>query len=407
MDFSNLKVGIIGAGIGGMTTALALSQKGFQVEIFEKLVNFNKAGVGIQISPNGMRVLNALGLEEKINKICTLSESVQFLKAETSHLITNIPMGKNFIDKFGAGFYQVHRTDLVNLLQKELLNKGIAINFGKQANVCKTSSISASLVIDKKERVYDVVVAADGVRSQTRSALFDRSKPVFLKQVAYRSIVCASKLPNQFLENNTKVFFGPGFHIVSYPLRKGSLVNFIFCLEQNRWSDEDWLNLGTKEELLSHLNGLNFFSSVIDRLDFVNKWGLFGRSALETWNRGRVVLLGDSCHPMLPYLAQGATQAIEDAWVLSENLDFGDHQKSFENKFRNYYQQRFNRVSKVQRLSANNRRLFHIRNPIIRFSFYCSLKLLKILWPNFLVTKFTWLYAGGAIPIRLKTWIRF
>ena len=400
MSSGLLKIGIIGGGVGGMTVALALRKKKFDVEIFERLPFVDKAGAGIQISPNGMRILRAIGLEKKIIEIGNVPSAIEFLDVRTNKLITNIPIGSNIFSEFGAGFYQIHRADLITLLHQELLTEGVKLKFGNKAVIGKTNSDSASLLFADNEKKFDLIIAADGVGSKTRDVLFGEAKPLFLKQVAYRALINASLVPQEFQENKTKVFLGSGFHAVSYPLRGHSIVNFVFCVDQDTWNNESWYNISNKRELLSSLPQVNALLPVIENLDSVNKWGLFGRSKLKSWSRGRVVLLGDACHPMLPYLAQGATQAIEDAWVLAEQLTSNGSQVLVGDKLDRYYRQRSIRAYRVQNISARNRTIFHLRNPILRLVIFTSLRLLRFLFPNAVLIGFRWLYGGGPIPLK-------
>ena len=389
----SLNIGIIGAGIGGLALAIALKQKGQRVTIFEKSKFFQNIGSGLQISPNGMKVLRELGLEQTVEKLALKTESILLKNGFNGKTVGKIPLGLNAKQRFSANFFQIHRADLIEVLVAELKRLKIKLRMDTIARVKKSLSISRKPIVihEKKESEFDVIIGADGIHSLTRLKCFNAKKPKFLRQVAYRGTVPIIDVPSLFLEPSVQIFLGPGMHVVCYPLPNRSLVNFIFCKEQASWLSDGWSIPGKKQEVINLFQKFEPLKSTMEKLSVIHKWGLFGYENMGNWVSGRIVLMGDACHPMLPYLSQGANQALEDALSLSHYLS-SQLTGTCEDRLKLYFLNRANRVSRVQTASMRNAWAYHLRNPVGRPLAHLGLKTITHNAPNFLLSRFDWLY---------------
>ena len=391
-----LNVGIIGGGVGGLSAGMMLKSIGCKVQIFEKRKKDSAAGVGIQISANGVRALRPFGLEDKISELADFPLCIDLINGKTGKKLGTIPLGSEAQKLYGAGFFQFLRKDLILLLRKENLSRGVVIWYeNKVLDVHQDHNGVRVTTSEGEYDNFDLVVAADGINSVVRRQVFGNPSANFLKQVAYRTVISAQDLPREFASEKTRLFLGKGKHVVSYPIRKGRLVNLVFCLDYDSYCDENWDQDSNLKEIREKFSDFSLLKKVFDTNEVVKKWGLFEHNSINTWHKNRVVLLGDACHPILPYLAQGATQAIEDAFELSIRI-----QQSFKNhdlgkELKNYTKNRAPRVEKVRKASRLNARLFHLKNPITAFFFHLLLRLVSNIYPKILLKRFSWIYSGG------------
>ena len=393
-----LNVGIIGGGVGGLSAGMMLRSIGCNVQIFEKRKKGSAAGVGIQISANGIRALKPFGLEDKISELADFPICIDLINGKTGKKLGIIPLGKEAEKLYGAGFFQFLRKDLISLLRKENLIRGVVIHYENKVLDVQQDLNGVRLSTGKGEYTkFDLVVAADGINSAVRRQVFGNPSANYLKQVAYRTVVSALDLPRGFASEKTQLFLGKGKHVVTYPICKGRLVNLVFCMDYNSYCDENWDQDTNLMEIREKFSDFRTLEKVFDTKEVVKKWGLFEHNSLEAWHKNRVVLLGDACHPILPYLAQGATQAIEDAFELSIRIQqsFKNHDLGKELKI--YAKNRAPRVEKVRKASRLNARLFHLKNPISVFFFHLLLRLVSNTYPKILLKRFSWIYSGGPI----------
>ena len=391
-----LDIGIMGAGVGGLSAGVMLRSIGCKVTIFEKLAESSSDGVGLQISANGIRALKMYGLQNKIAELGDYPDFIGCINGLTGKELAKIPLGKTAEKLYGAGFYQFHRADFISLLKRENFRLGVDIFYKTQVLEIKHDLNGATVTTSGgSSSRFDLIVAADGINSTTRNKIFQANTPVFLNQVAYRTVISADKLPKSFASRQTRLFLGAGKHVVSYPIRKGSLVNFVFCAEFDSYCQEIWTREINPQEIKEKFSEFIDLKEVLKNMDSVKKWGLFEHTSLDSWHRNRVVLLGDACHPILPYLAQGATQAIEDAHELCIRINKSFDNQNLEQELVKYAKNRIPRVRRVGRASRLNATLFHLRNPILVFIFHLSLRMLGIICPKYLLRRFSWIYAGG------------
>ncbi len=380
-----LNIAIVGGGIGGLTTAIALRQKGYSVTLFEQAEKITDVGAGIQISVNAVRVLNAFGLSPQ-DWVCTKPKSVTLHNYKHGETVATIAMNKSS----DAPYLQFHRADLIEKLMKAAQTAGAILKLGKQVSVSCSEPNNAH--VDGQS--YDIVVASDGVRSHIRDQFYDAEKPKFTGQIAWRALIEASDL-SCVVPQNTHIYMGPNKHIVIYPLRGGELINIVAVEERNTWTKEGWNHSGDADELRRLFNG--WCPDVTTALAQVKKpivWGLFTHPTLHSWVKNRVALLGDSAHPMVPFVAQGACMAIEDAWVLADQLA---KNADISTALQIYQNIRKPRATKVQEIALKSGRTYHTANPLARGILHTGMRLSAKMAPAIMAGHYDWIYDHDVI----------
>jgi 6-hydroxynicotinate 3-monooxygenase len=339
-------IAIIGAGTAGLTAAATLRRIGFEVSIYEQAQAFARIGAGIQMNPNAMKVLRGLGLEASIRAIGFAPEIGYNRQWDTGEITYLHPMGARIEQRFGAPDISLHRAELHAALMS--LTPPSVINLGKRLIGLDRTGAGIELVFADGARVTaDAVIGADGVHSTVLETLFGTGKPRFTGQVAYRAIY-RSELLGTEIDDRVK-WWGPDRHIVTYKVdpRRDELY-FIASTPEPDFKIESWSARGDLGELRSAFVGFHPDARVIlDACPEVRKWALVERDPLAQWSQDRVVLIGDACHPMLPYMAQGASSSMEDAVVLARCLD-GQDVDGFANAFRRFEINRKERTSRIQ-----------------------------------------------------------
>jgi salicylate hydroxylase len=350
---------ISGAGIGGLTAALALLQRGFDVEVYEQAPVLGEIGAGFQVGANGAHVLFALGLEEQLKAAWALPTGKEVRLWNTGQSWKLFDLGATSVERYGYPYFMIHRADMHAILVDAVLAlKPDAIHLSRAGVGCEQTARSATLTFaDGGSATGDAVVGADGVHSALRHALFGDSRPSFTGLVAWRGLIPAGRLPERLRRPVGVNWLGPGRHIVHYLLRRGELFNFVAVVERDDWTVESWTERGSAEECARDFAGWHEdVQTIIGELDAPYKWALLGREPMTRWSVGRVTLLGDACHPTLPFLAQGAGMAMEDGLVLARCLEeFAD----VETALKRYESARIERTARIVRGSAENGRRFH------------------------------------------------
>ncbi len=384
MEMNGAEFSIIGAGIGGLAAAIALSHKGASVTIYDQAKTLGEVGAGLQISPNGVAVLDALGLKDKAAKVANAPQAIvlrDFSGADVTRLNLNNKADAN-------PYWQFHRADLLDVLASTARAAGVRFCFDHKVTNVARNGAGALIEFSEQESVLvDCLIAADGVRSPTRSAVFGGQAAEFTGQVAWRGLVPADRLPDGLFANETQVFMGKGRHLVTYPLRGGSVINFVAVEERKNWADEGWNIPDTAENLRGAFSGwAASVEHLLAAVDHTFLWGLFNHPVLPRWSDGQVALLGDACHPMLPFLAQGAVMGLEDAWVLADALEkSGDIPAGL----RQYEDRRKSRATRVQNAAKRNAWGYHLRMPGFRGLAH---GILRHSSPDKLLAKYDWLY---------------
>ena len=313
----SLKVVIVGGGLGGLTAAAALAQSGVEVEVREQADRLGEVGAGVQMSPNAVKVLRALGLEPALKLVAFEPEAFVGRNWSSGRVLYRTPLKSQYDRIYGAGYYHVHRADL-----HELLLRGVpatAIHLGSRCvSTNQRGSVAVAEFADGTSVEADIVIGADGIHSAVRSSLFGPAQARFTGNMCWRGLVPIGALPSGLVEPMATNWLGPNGHVVHYLVRGGTFVNFVAVYETDAWTEESWSIKADRSELLSTYGSWNErLLKVFAAAEHCFKWALYDRDPPERWSKGRAALLGDSAHAMLPYLGQGAAMAIEDGCVLA------------------------------------------------------------------------------------------
>jgi salicylate hydroxylase len=317
-------IAIVGGGIGGLAAALALIRRGIDVDVYEQAPELRELGAGVQISANGTRVLHALGLKEALAKVQVLPAGKAIRLWNTGQSWKLFDLGMESVERYGFPYITIHRGDLHGVIaQALLLAKPGAIHLNRKCIGLSQTPDRVELHFEGAEPVTaKLVVGADGVHSVVRASLFGAPKPEFCGIIAWRGVVSMERVPASISRTIGTNWVGPGGHVVHYPLRAGKLLNFVGMGERTDWTVEGWNVRGTTEEVLNDFPGWHAdVHALIRNIDVPYKWALALRPTMEAWSKGRCTLLGDACHPMVPFLAQGAVMALEDGLVLARCLE--------------------------------------------------------------------------------------
>ena len=354
------KLLIAGAGLGGLTAALALLKKGFDVEVYEQASELGEVGAGIQLSANANRVLYRLGLQSGLEELATTAAGKRIRLWNTGQTWKLFDLGGESVKNYGFPYYTIYRPDLHKILVDAVRQeKPDAIFLGAKCVGVEQDAKSVTLKLADGRRVNgDILIGADGVHSQVRRTLFGGDDPQFSGSLAWRGVIPAHVLPPQLREPHAVNWVGPGAHVIHYPLRNGQLVNFVGTVERDDWQVESWNQAGTVEECLNDFAGWNEdVRTLIRHIEVPYKWALMVREPMTKWVIDRVALLGDACHATLPMLASGAAMAIEDGYMLARAMEKYDG--NFEAALASYENARVDRTARVVRGSAENARRFH------------------------------------------------
>lgn len=384
---------LIGGGIGGLAAALALARRGVSVTVLERSPVLGEAGAGLQLGPNATRVLFELGLGETLVAKAFAPEAAEIRAATDQRLLLRNALGATAEARWGAPYLQLHRADLQALLHDAVLAAGCAVRLGASVLRIEQDTDRVRVILsDGTALEADLAVGADGVRSGVRQALFGDGAPRFTGQVAWRGVVPVDRLPPGTVPPVAAVWAGPGRHFVHYYVRGGQAVNFVGVVERD-WREESWTEPGDPAELQADFAGWPpVVRAICAAATSPFRWALFDRPPLPAWTKGRVTLLGDAAHPMLPFLAQGAAMAIEDAAVLSHRLEGAS---DVPQALKAYEQDRLARTRRVQAASRFNARLFHLP-PVLERAAFLAAGVADSLHPAGTAARFDWLYGYKA-----------
>ncbi|MBE3639760.1 FAD-dependent oxidoreductase [Mangrovicoccus algicola] len=374
---------VVGAGIGGLAAALSLAQRGASVTVLEQAPALAEAGAGIQISPNGTAVLEALGLGAALGGIGQPLAALRMRDFARGRDILRMNVATA---KYRHPWLLAHRADLLAALESAARAAGVRIETGAVVAGLVGGGRTGVSLEDGREFRAGVVIAADGARSRLRPLIDPAPDPAFRRQVAWRALLPAA--PGAAPE--VQLIVGPGRHLVRYPLRGGRLVNFVAVLERPDWAAETW----QQQDDPAHLQAAfarfpEEITAELARLETAHLWGLFRRPAARRWVQGRVALLGDAAHATLPFLAQGAVMALEDAWVLGESLAGSD---GVEAGLALYEARRRARCRRIVAAADRNALAYHLALPGLRQAAHAGLRLGERLRPGLALSQFDWLY---------------
>jgi len=381
---------VAGGGIGGLTAALALAARGFRVVVVEQADRLEETGAGIQLSPNATRILQALGVAERLASVAVVPKGVR-VRTYRGRDIVQVPLGSYAQRRYGAPYWVVHRGDLqAALLDAVGANPDITLrlharveDFAVHANGVTVELRTASGLDDEHGIAF---IGADGLWSAVRTRLGDRKLPRFAHRTAWRAMLPTRLLMPEFREPVVSLWLGPNAHLVLYPVNGGATLNVV-AIVRDDWHEPGWSATGTREELLAHYaRWPRRIHNLLGLPDHWLKWALYDRARLRRWGQGPVTLLGDAAHPMLPFLAQGAAMAIEDASVLAEHLGRIPDQPG--KALRKYERQRARRTARVQRAARWNGRVYHFKGPAA----FLRNRALRNRGGESLLSRYDWLY---------------
>ncbi len=352
----NLRIAIIGGGIGGLAAACALRERGFEVDVYEKAPELREAGAGLQLGPNAVKVLDALGFGRELRSFACEPPDMVSLEWYDGSLRYRQPLGRGARERFGASYLTAHRADLYGLMIGRM--RGAGVHLGE---VCREVVNVGSTAVAKFESGLeieaDVVIGADGIRSRVREVLFGDDKPRYTGQLGWRALLPMELVPkgvgpgrNISLREDFVGFLGPKGHVIMYPIRGGSVLNFFAGYFLDEWAEESWTVPSSPAEMVAAFAGWDEqLLEMMSKVEHCHKWGLCDRDPLPRWSEGRVTLLGDAAHPMMPTLAQGAAISLEDAYAIARHIDAGAHDP--EQALAAYEHERQPRASRVQLLA--------------------------------------------------------
>jgi salicylate hydroxylase len=355
---SNLRILIIGEGIGGGAAALAMIRAGHKVDVFEQVKAKAEVGAGIQISPNASRLLHRYGLASQLEAVAIKPQAVEARRWDDGTILSSDVLGEAVTTAFGAPHYHVHRADLLKVITDAIPSECIHEGNRCVGIVEKDGSVVAQFD-DGSSAEGDVLVGADGIHSYVRKYLHGEEAPRFSGNIAFRGLVPKERINHLDLKLHTTNWMGPCGHFVHYFVSGGRYLNFVAVSEQSEWRGESWNDRADVSEALDRYVGWNSqIHEILWGAERIFKWALFDREPLQSWTKGRVTLLGDACHPMLPYMAQGAAQAIEDGATLAKCLaEAGDAPQTALGRYETI---RIPRTSRIQDMARKNATIFHL-----------------------------------------------
>ncbi|MCZ0810867.1 MAG: FAD-dependent monooxygenase [Pseudomonadota bacterium] len=382
MSLSGMNILVIGAGIGGLAAARALALRGADVTVMEQAPEITEVGAGLQISPNGFVVLKALGLGDAI-KARSIGAGAVCLNDYSGRRVVRLDLARHGL----SDYFFVHRADLIDILAEGARAAGVRLRLLQKV---------ASVTPDTRPRVdlangaslsADLVIGADGLHSKAREALNGRVAPFFTRQVAWRAVIAEDG--SQPAE--ARVYMGPHRHLVSYPLRDGRMRNIVAVQERAAWAAESW---SQEDDPLAMQAAFGDFCpearELLARVERVNLWGLFRHPVAASWHGGGVAIMGDAAHPTLPFMAQGACMALEDAWVLADTL--AGQGGAAEGRLAAYQARRRNRTRRIVEAANGNAWKYHLSFKPLRWAAHSAMRLGGTLAPERMLRQFEWIH---------------
>jgi salicylate hydroxylase len=357
----DIRIAVVGGGIGGLSIALFLRRTGLnELTVFEQAPELTEIGAGIQIAPNAVRLLRRLGFAEHLSEAgVRLEVGWEFRRWEDGRVLFSQRLGDECERMFGEPYYTVHRAHLLDMLREALPEEMLRLGHRCVDVTQDEDEVELSFENGASERA-DAVIGADGIHSAVHDAILPPHPATFSGLCAYRALIPAEHAPEEARRPVTTLWLGPGRHFVHYPVSAGREINLVTANPAGDWREESWTAEGRVEDLASEFAGWDErVQQLIASVTETKRYAFYDREPLERWTVGRVTLLGDAAHPMMPFFAQGATQAIEDAAVVAGCL--GEATRgTVEAALLRYESLRKERASKVQRMSRARREHHHL-----------------------------------------------
>ncbi len=379
---------ISGGGIGGLCAAIALARRGLASHLLEQSEQFTEVGAGIQVGPNGMRLLHQWGLEQLLHDKGAVPDAIHIYDGLHGETLNKVPLGDHAVARYGAPYKVFHRAELqmallemARSLPEITISTGFRVkHFLEHENEVRVQSVGGD------EATGRLLIGADGLWSRTRRQIYPGTSPAFYGKSAWRALVPVADVPDPFRRMETGLWMAPEAHLVHYPVQGGEAINIVAVITEN-FDKEGWTTKGQRDELLAHYAGWNETPrSFLHAITGWQKWALFSLGQLPSWSRGRVVLLGDAAHPPIPFLAQGGVMAMEDAHLLAHELElYGDDHRE---AFRQYENLRRARACHVMDTAHKLGKIYHMKG-IMRLARNAVLKRKN---PQTLLADYDWLY---------------
>ncbi|MFL6790646.1 MAG: FAD-dependent monooxygenase [Bradyrhizobium sp.] len=368
---------VAGAGIGGLTASLALAAHGFRVVVLEKAERLEEAGAGLQLSPNASRILVELGLQPRLAARAVTPEAINIMSVRTGGEIARLPLGEAASCRAGAPYWVMHRADLQAALQAEVndhpdIELRLGCQFEDVTKHAKGLTVVSRSGMARQHELAAGLIGADGIWSSVRNHLFPGVQPEFSGLIAWRGTLEATALPREYTARSVQLWMGPDAHLVAYPISAARQINVV-AIVSGTWNRPGWSAPGDTTEIKNTFGSARWPASarmLVGAVDEWRKWALFTLPDIGEWTANSVALLGDAAHAMLPFAAQGAGMAIEDAAVLAKSLGESVRDSAGENisgipaALRRYAKLRRARVLRVQRLARRQGHIYHLSGPL-------------------------------------------
>jgi salicylate hydroxylase len=387
---------IVGAGLGGLTAAACLIQKGFQVRVYEQASALKEVGAGIQASANAVKVLYDLGLREALEKVAVRPQAFEYRRFDTAELMHRIPLGPDHESSFGAPYFHLHRADIHEILAQKVDELDPScIHLNAKAQSFEENQDGVVLKLEGGQEITgDVLIGADGIKSVIRAQILGPTPVSYTGDVAWRGVIDVEQLPKDIMPTVSTVWCGPKKHAVMYYLRSGRLMNFVGLVEHDQPETESWTQKRPWQELKDDFAGWHpTIQTVIDALDkeACYRYALNNRPPVTHWSTDKATLLGDAAHPTLPYMASGAVMAIEDAAVLARCLAHCDEVSQALNLFQ---RNRLDRTTRIVNGSTQSRGLYRIEDVEVMRETFAKQNLTK--------SRADWLYSYCPLTTTLE-----
>ena len=388
---NKLKVAIIGAGVSGLCSAIFLKRLGHEVTVFEKDKSIKNEGAGIQITSNGLHVLEKLDLRKMVvqaglkpNNLCLYDED-DFKRIGSLEILNGLKR------RYGRSFIALHRPLLIKILFQKVKAEKIKVKFGSKAlPLISHHEKDVSISYKGEEIKKDLIVVADGVSSAWKKTIFTEIKARSISQAAYRFLLSKKNLPTIFSQNNINLFFGRGRHFVTYPTGNEDMINFVFCKREKNHLVNDWKEKVTKQQFFKDFELNECLRTCVSNVKTIYRWPIIESALPSEIHKKNVVLVGDAAHGMLPYLAQGANKALEDSWELASHIN--TYPLDLNKSLKKYSEKRVKRIQKLDKVSRLNEKIYHLEQKVLRAVFLFFLRCMIIFAPRSFFKRLDWIY---------------